>query len=525
MRKFFERLDRLADINRDGGAVAWLERIAFVFLLLTFASAPHSIAATQTAWIIGMLAWIIRLPLRPRIRFRFGPLDAALWAFFIWSVVSSLTSYEPLVSIDRLRGTAVFLIFYFVFYNVRTMRAASLAAVVMIASCMISVLWMPVERLLGRGVEIHGVAANSPLAKPGLIDGDTLLEVNKKKVTTPDEVVKGLETAEIAKVRFYRPDFELTIDVKRSDLLAGTGALEQLGITGWKKSHNWRSKGFYGHYTTYAEVLQLIGSLIFGLLIAGLAGLGFGNSSGGPDAAKPSRVVIGLLFLALLGTGLALLLTVTRGPQLGLAVSGGLIVLAGLGRKWFIAAVLIMLPVAIGGLIFLQQSRNVEFLDSKDESTKYREMMMRDGVRLWTQSPRHFILGVGMDSIQKHWEEWGLFDRGWQPMGHFHSTYLQLLVERGSPALLLWLGIIAIYARKLWKGLRSRESLDWPSIGLLLGAFGGLAGFATSGLVHYNLGDQEVAMVLFILMGLACKIVTLRPEAGQAVTETEPGRR
>ncbi|MCC6756012.1 MAG: O-antigen ligase family protein, partial [Solirubrobacterales bacterium] len=227
----------------------------------------------------------------------------------------------------------------------------------------------------------------------------------------------------------------------------------------------------------------------------------------------------------LLGTGLALLLTVTRGPQLGLAVSGGLIVLAGLGRRWFIAAVLIMLPVAIGGLVFLQRSRNVEFLDSKDESTKYREMMMRDGVRLWTESPRHFILGVGMDSIQKHWEEWGLFDRGWQPMGHFHSTYLQLLVERGLPALLLWLGIIAIYARKLLRGIRSRESLDWPAAGILLGAFGGLAGFAASGLVHYNLGDQEVAMVLFILMGLACKIVTLRPEAGQAVTETEPGRR
>lgn len=513
MGKFFERLDRLADINRDGGAVAWLERIAFVFLLLTFASAPHSIAATQTAWIIGMLAWIVRLPLRPRIRFRFGPLDAAFWAFFLWSVVTSLSSYEPLISIDRLRGTAVFLIFYFVYYNIRTMRAASLAAGLMIVSSMIGVLWMPVERLLGRGVEIHGVAANSPLAKPGLIDGDTLLEVNKKKVTTPDEVVKGLETAEISKVRFYRPDFELTIDVKRSDLLAGTGALEQLGITGWKKSHNWRSKGFYGHYTTFAEVLQLIGSLIFGLLIAGLASLGFGNSSGGPDTEKPSRVVIGLLFLALLGTGLALLLTVTRGPQLGLAVSGGLIVLAGLGRKWFIAAVLIMLPVAIGGLIFLQRSRNVEFLDSKDESTKYREMMMRDGVRLWTQSPRHFILGVGMDSIQKHWEEWGLFDRGWQPMGHFHSTYLQLLVERGLPALLLWLGIIAIYARKLWKGLRSRESLPWPSIGILLGAFGGLAGFATSGLVHYNLGDQEVAMVLFILMGLAIRVCE-----GNAVT-------
>ena len=38
---------------------------------------------------------------------------------------------------------------------------------------------------------------------------------------------------------------------------------------------------------------------------------------------------------------------------------------------------------------------------------------------------------------------------------------------------------------------------------ILLGSLGALTGFFTSGLVHYNLGDQEVAMVFFILMGLS----------------------
>ena len=510
MGEFFERLDGLADIeSAKEGARVWLERAAFLFLLVTFAAAPHSIAATQTAWILGMLAWIIRIPLRPRVRFRFGWIDAALWGFFLWSVVSSLVSYEPLVSIDRLRGVVVFLIFYFVLYNVRTRRAAAAAAFVMIGSCMINVLWMPVERLIGRGVEIQGVAANSPLAKPGLIEGDTILDVNKRKVRTPEEVLAGIESSETAKVSFYRPDWELTIDVKRADLLTGTGPLERLGIAGWKTSHNWRSHGFYGHYTTYAEVLQLIGSLTFGLLIAALASWGFGQKSDDVlPAEKASRRTAILLFLALAATGFALLLTVTRGPQIGFVISCGLVVLLGLGRKWFAAAVLVMLPIAIGGLVFLQQSRRTDFLDSKDESTKYREMMVRDGLRLWRESPRHIVFGVGMDSIQKHWEEWGLFDKGWQPMGHFHSTPIQLLVERGLPALLLWLAIVAIYAWTLLRWLRRYRSDNWRSIGIVLGTLGGLAGFVASGLVHYNLGDQEVAMVFFILMAIGVRMAT-----------------
>jgi len=57
MPNFFERLDKIAGIE-SSRAAARLERTAFIFLLLTFASAPHSIAATQTAWIIGMAAWV-----------------------------------------------------------------------------------------------------------------------------------------------------------------------------------------------------------------------------------------------------------------------------------------------------------------------------------------------------------------------------------------------------------------------------------------------------------------------------------
>ncbi|MGD9560694.1 MAG: O-antigen ligase family protein [Pyrinomonadaceae bacterium] len=519
MRNFFEWLDRLAGIGKDSRAVAWLERAAFVFLTLTVISAPHSIAATQTAWIIGMLAWIVRLFFKPRVRFRFGLLDAALWGLFLWSVVSSLVSYEPAVSLDRLRGAAVFLIFYFVFFNVRTRRAAAFLAVAMIGSTIVNAVWMPVERLIGRGVELIEPAPNSPLAKARLLHGDTLLQVNGRRVATPDDVLAAIESEETSRVKFYRPDFEYVVEVNRADLLPGDTALERLGLAGWKKSHNWRSKGFYGHYTTYAEVLQLIGSLAFGLLVAA-----FARRRKSVSNRSISNISFIALVLAVAAIGFALLLTVTRAPQLAFIISAGLIVLVGLGRKWFATALFILVPVALGGLIFLQQSRKVDFFDRSDESTQYRQMMTRDGLRLWTENPRHFVFGVGMDSIQRHWREWGLYDRGWQPMGHFHSTPIQLLVERGLPALLLWLMILGVYARTLWKGLKEKIATDWTSKGILLGCLGGLAGFVVSGLVHYNLGDQEVAMVFFILMGFGVRVsredaAWINPRSQPAVRE------
>jgi hypothetical protein len=499
MKGLLKKLDELAGIENEKPAVKWLELIAFVFLILMLVSAPHSIAATQTAWITGMFIWIVRLFFRPRVKLKFGPLDFALSGFFVWSVISSLASYEPATSIDKLRGTALFLIVYFVIYNLRNLRAVYFAAFMLIFSCMVNVLLTPVQRLMGRGVEIHGVRPESPLAKALLREGDTLLTADGIKFYSPEEFAARIEQNVVTKIIAYRPDYEVTVDVKRADILSGANALEKLGIESWKKSRNWRSKGFYGHYATYAEVLQLIASLVFGLLVAGFA------------TVPRRRKEIAVLAFCLVAICLALLFTVTRASQLAFMISAAAIVIVGLGRKWIWRAALVGVPVAIIGLLFLQQSREVGFFDAKDESIKYRQTMWRDGIRIWTESPRHFVVGVGMDSIQKHWQEWNLFDKGHQPMGHFHSTPVQLLVERGLPALILWLIILGIYARTLWKGLKQNEGGDWRSLGILLGCLGGTIGFFASGLVHYNLGDQEVAMVFFVLMGFGVKITQPQP--------------
>lgn len=271
MRNFLVKLDDLAAIEIENNFIRWLERAAFVFMILMFVCAPHSIAATQISWLTGMFIWVVRMFLKPRPPLVRTPLDAALWVFFAWSIITSIFSYDPLTSLDKLRNVALFLIFYYVVNVVRTKRAVVFLALAIITSTMVSVVWTPIERIVGRGVEIVGLSQESPLSKALLMNGDTLLKANNRKIKTPDDLIAEMQEKELTELFVYRPDYYFKVTVKHADLLGGASAVpERLGVSDWKRSRNWRSAGFYGHYTTFAEVLQLVASLTFGLFIAAL---------------------------------------------------------------------------------------------------------------------------------------------------------------------------------------------------------------------------------------------------------------
>ena len=519
MQRFLEKLDNLASIKSENALSRWLERVAFIFMILMFTSAPHSIAATQIAWLTGMFIWVVRMFLKPRPRLVRTPLDIALWVFFAWSIISSIFSYDPLTSLDKLRNVALFLIFYYVVNVVKTKRAVIFLAFAIITSTMVSVVWTPIERIFGRGVEIVGVLKESPLSKAILLDGDTLLKANNVKIKTPDDLVTEMQRVETTELFVYRPDFYFKVKVNRADLLGGANALAQIGVTDWKRSRNWRSAGFYGHYTTFAEVLQLIASLTFGLLVASLSAKFAPQKR--TDAEKNQRTTGDwrrrlILALCVAGMSFALLLTVTRASQLAFLISATVMVILIGNRKMILTLAAIILPIALIGLFFLQQSRQVGFFDANDASTRDRQTFYRKGFDLWTSNARNFTLGVGMDSTKRYVKEWNLYDNGGMPMGHFHSTPLQLLVERGLPGLLLWLWVLLIYGQTLLKVQSSkdeaRRTTDWQTRGILLGCFGGLVGFVTSGLVHFNLGDAEVAMVFFMLMGLSVVLAINKSE-------------
>ena len=464
--------------------------IGCLFALALFA--PHSIALTQLAWACALLLWMLQLALQgPRPALHRTPVDYALLGFFAWTFLSALLSYDPDVSLGKLRAASLFTIAYLVAQFVASRRVLRMLALTLVASCMINVVYTVAERAIGRGVKIKGLTADSPLRAAGVQEGDTLLEVNGVHLRRPDELERALATVAIdgepARVRIYRFEWMPVIDVPRGRLLDGQGALARLGITDWSRGRDWRAAGFYGHWTTYAEVLQLIASLALGLLIA----------------SRRKWSISGLLLAAALASICgALLLTVTRASLLAFVMSASVIVLVGASRRTVLAPALGALLVIPVGLFLLQQKRNVRFFDRKDPSTMWRATVYREGVELLISKPRHLLVGIGMDSIKRHWREWKMFDNGRLPIGHMHSTPLQLALERGIPALVLWLALLAVYARMLLGLLRDVPAGEWIERGLVLGALGGLVGFFASGMVHYNLGDSEVAMVFYLIMGL-----------------------
>src|SRR3981081_3355540 len=109
------------EINASPLAV-WLERSILSALFLFVIAAPHSIAAAQTAWLLGLLFWVLRLTVWPRPKLERTPLDYPMFAFFLLTGLSSFLSYAPIVSIGKLHAACLFTIVYLFAENIRSPR-------------------------------------------------------------------------------------------------------------------------------------------------------------------------------------------------------------------------------------------------------------------------------------------------------------------------------------------------------------------------------------------------------------------
>lgn len=499
-----------------GPLARWLERAILAAMFLFVVAAPNSIAATQTAWMLGMLFWLLRFLIWPRPALHRTPLDYPMFAFFLLTSLSSFLSYEPSVSIGKLRAASLFLIVYLFAENIRAPKILRLLTLVLIAATMVNVLFTFGQLAIGRGVKVYGVAPNSPLTgarmlsraenkSVPIISGDTIEQVDGQSIRSADELVRALDQSAdrgAARVQIYRVEWIGILELPRGSLLPGLTAEERLGIQRWSYGRDRRATGFYNHWTTYAESLLLIGSLTFGLFVAL------------PRKRSLNGVLIGLALAGICG---ALLLSVTRASWLSFLLSAILIAGLSLRRRALIIIGACLIPIILGGLFFLQQKRQVGFIDQKDDSIAWRQKIWKEGFQLLTSNPRHLAIGVGMDSIKARWREWGLFENGKLPMGHMHSDYLQIALERGVPALIVWLILLGTYAWALWRMRRRIPPENWIEKGIVLGALGGLLGFMTSGLVHYNWGDSEVVMIFYLIMGFSLAIHRLK---GSQVTDS-----
>lgn len=469
--------------------------ITVCLLLLAFA-APLSIAATQAAWAFGLLLWIIRcFFVKPLPKFE--KLDLAVFAFIGLTLVSSLFSYEQSVSLRKMVSVSLVTIVYLVATNLREKRTLHRMLVLTLAGCFVACAYTFATLAVGKNLKVLKLSAESPLRAAGVEENDTILRANGRDVTVPDDLLNAVSESSsegIASVTIYRHELINTYKLPA----ANVASVESLGIAEYTRGRDTRASGFFGHYTTFAEALQLLASLAIALLTVAPGGL-----------LTRNRVLLGIVLLSAIA---ALFLSVTRASWLSFIISAGLITLIAASRRTVLICAAIAIPVIIGGLIFLQQKRQVSFIDAKDDSTTWRTQVWPEAIDVLTLSPRHLAFGVGMDSLKTHYLEWKMFDNGRLPVGHLHNDYLQIAFERGIPTLiawLVWMGLFlwAILRRLIFFGKGFKPRLDWPARGLIVGTLGGTIGFLVSGLVHYNWGDSEVVMILYLLMGMSLAVL------------------
>src|SRR6185503_4500596 len=162
-----------------------LERATIGCLFLIALFAPHSIAVTQAAWLLGMVLWVARFAFDPRPVLHRSPVDYALLGFFVLSGISGIFSYNPIMSVGKMRAASLFTVVYLTSQNVNSLRLVRLLAFTLIGSCMINVFFTAGQFAIGKGVKVQGVSPESPLAKAvfrtrtvnqptSIEDGDTI---------------------------------------------------------------------------------------------------------------------------------------------------------------------------------------------------------------------------------------------------------------------------------------------------------------------------------------------------------------
>lgn len=250
-----------------------------------------------------------------------------------------------------------------------------------------------------------------------------------------------------------------------------------------------RIRGPFSHWMTFAGILLICDFLVLARLVVE------------PGSRKLWR------WGAFLAINVALLVSLTRSAWLAGALTAfGL--LAALRPRWLVALV----PVAVAFVILAPVpilSRIGSLADPRDVSNYDRLCMIESGLRMVQDRP---LFGIGPELVR---ERYSLYRQPTAPryeVPHLHNNLLELAAERGLPAALSFVWLMAASIGLGLRRYRAEGGERGALAGLYLGAALALIAFNLAGLFEFNWGDIEVQrLVLFV----AWIPLALRAEAPQ----------
>ena len=429
--------------------------------------------------------WLVRTLSTGQLGFHRTPFDLPICLFYLWTVASSFLSQEPRISIAKIQSASVIFLFYLI-QAVVTRRTAVMLVAVMILSGVSGTIYSIYDLARGRGIIIESIAPDSPLQLLHIREGDVVWRIGGRRIrsiTDIDEAIRNAETNAELTVSLIsqgehveRPGLRVTDNIKQR--------LSPSGIIGSRPTHRFRASGWISRYETFSEILLILAQLAFGLALANFKNHGLN---------RRARLAFAAAMLLAFGIAFTAMRTALVATAIGICV----ISLRALRGGARVVSVLVVSLVLVFGGFFVYQTRAAHALWLQDPSSSLRAQVATIGLKRILLHP---LFGHGMDSMHRHWTEWGFPGTD---MLHMHSTPVQLAFDRGLPAVIFWLWIMVVFWLTASRAERlQRESSDTNRYGILLGATGAVAAVLASSIVNYNFGNEQVMIVFWWLMGM-----------------------
>jgi putative inorganic carbon (hco3(-)) transporter len=259
-----------------------------------------------------------------------------------------------------------------------------------------------------------------------------------------------------------------------------------------------RITGFTSHWNTYSAELMFALIMLAALLLFG----------------PPMRRLWLWLLCAVL-MAVAVVLGETRGIWIAVAVAG--IYLCWFWKRWLVvvAPLVLLLGIAISPAPIRDRFTSIFKPKQGVDSNQFRVITWRTGIEM---IKRHPLLGLGPEGVKIHFDEYVPADiprplpSGWY--GHLHNIYLHYAAERGIPAMLILMWMLAQILRDFWRGLRTLPPGPGDRRYLLHGGIAVVLATLAEGVVELNLGDSEVLTMFLVVV--ACGYLALEKDVVDA---------
>ena len=258
-----------------------------------------------------------------------------------------------------------------------------------------------------------------------------------------------------------------------------------------------RTSGFMSHWMTFGSqqmyTLLLLAAFLFW------------------SPARSRRLWLWVLCAGAMG--LAILLGFTRGIWLATGI-GGIYLLWYWNRK-MILAVPLLLALLIAFAPGSIRTRFASFYkpQTQVDSNQHRIICWRTGLAMIRARP---LIGLGPEQVNLQFLKWVPSDipqplpTGWY--GHLHNIYLHYAAERGVPAMLALMWLIAKALLDWRRALRKIPPGLSDARFLLRGCIACILGTLVVGIFEYNLGDSEVLIMFLSIIGIGYLAAETEPE-------------